>query len=178
MVIMKLTQHFWPWRLTVPTFKRRALEQILATGDVQYYPPVCANVTATFSVLSSTINAVRSDLERLESEPNIREIQELLTRLQRAEQSKLQLTAALHLERMRSAAELQKQEAKLHENSADREESPIDTSFDTELKHQDTVSKLLNESILSLRKRIALAIREINDVLEDLRYTIPEEDED
>jgi hypothetical protein len=128
-------------------FMCRALDHVLTTGNVQCYPPVCANVTATFSVLSSTINAIRSNVERRENQPNVREIRELLTRLQRAEQSKLQLTAALHLERMRSVAEAEQ---------------------------QGTVSMLLNESILLLRQKIALSIGEINDVLEELRYTIPE----
>jgi DNA repair REX1-B len=148
----------------------RALEHILATGNVQYYPPVCANVTATFSVLSSTINAIRSNLEQLESQPNIREIQDLLTRLQRSEQSKLQLTAALHLERMRSVAEVQKQQAKVNQT--------VDRAFDIVVDNRETVAELLNESILLLRKKITLVIGEINDVLEDLRYSIPENDKD
>lgn len=150
----------------------------MATGNVQYYPPVCANVTATFSVLSSTINAIRSNLEQLEGEPSsIREIQGLLTRLQGAEQSKLQLTAALHLELMRSVAEDQKQKAEINPQRREAEKGTVDASVSTERGNRETVAKLLNESILLLRKKIAFVIADINDVLEDLRYSIPEEDE-
>ena len=142
---------------------------------MQYYPPVCANVTATFSVLSSTINAVRSDLEsREDNQKSIREILELLTRLQRAEQSKLQFTAALHLERMRFVAEVQNQKATSNcgVDDSDTVERLVDSGSETE--HHGTISKLLNESIRVLRNKTANVIGEINDILEELRYSMPE----
>jgi DNA repair REX1-B len=158
----------------------RGLEYVLETGNIEYYPLVCADVTATFTVLSSTINAIRSDHGHRTLE-NSHAIVELINRLQRAEQTKLQLTAALHLERMRIQAQQQRTSSESNGERTDEDEIdptgngeellPIDPSSQNLSEHQERIASLLKESIHVLRKKIGLTIEEINDVLEELRYT-------
>lgn len=136
---------------------------------MEYYPLVCADVTATFTVLSSTINAIRSDLE-LRTLQSAHEIVELINRLQRAEQTKLQLTAALHLEKMRSQAQQQRSPSGSNGQMIDVEQ-PIDSSSQRLYEEQDRIASLLKDSIHTLQRKIALTIEEINEILEELRYT-------
>ena len=76
----------------------RGLSTILASGNITTYPPLCAKVTASFSVLSDTINAVKSALEKVHGRKDIATV---ISQLQKSEGEKLNLTAALHLERLR-----------------------------------------------------------------------------
>jgi hypothetical protein len=151
---------------------------------MEYYPLVCADVTATFTVLSSTINAIRSDLGNRTFE-STSAVVGLMNRLQRAEQTKLQLTAALHLERMRSQAQHQLQtssESYKERNDGDIEQSNkrqevqhIHSSIPALTEQHDRIAALIEESIHTLREKIDLTVEEINDVIEELRYTsIPE----
>ena len=154
----------------------RGLEHVLDTGNTEYYPLVCADVTATFTVLSATINAIRSDLGHRMAE-SAKAIVGLINRLQRAEQTKLQLTAALHLERIRSQAQKQPtsngctNSDEIDEIDNEIELQPTDPSLN---EQHERIASLLEDSIHTLQKKIALTIEEINDVLEELRYTTVE----
>jgi hypothetical protein len=111
-------------------------------------------VTASFSVLSDTINAVKSSLEEApdeDKEVNVnerKEISNFITQLQKSESDKLNLTAALHLERLRLR--------NLRVGDGDGEDN-------------DVTMKLLTEGIRSLETKIASAVESINEVLEELR---------
>lgn len=61
------------------------------------YPAICAQVTATFAVLSKTINAVRAHPQ------NDKQLNSFLSQLQAQEKDKLNYTAALHLEQIRQS---------------------------------------------------------------------------
>jgi hypothetical protein len=67
------------------------------------YPAMCAKATASFSVLSDTINAIQSVLV---TKHHRQDLKELLLTLQQHEREKLNATAALHLERIREQSEL------------------------------------------------------------------------
>ena len=101
----------------------------------------------------------------------------LINRLQRAEQTKLQLTAALHLERIRSQAQKQPtsngctNSDEIDEIDNEIELQPTDPSLN---EQHERIASLLEDSIHTLQKKIALTIEEINDVLEELRYTTVE----
>ena len=74
------------------------LSTILLSGNITTYPTLCAKITASFSVLSDTINAVKSILQS----SNRTDITKVITQLQKYEGEKLNMTAALHLEKLRS----------------------------------------------------------------------------
>eukprot|EP00584_Thalassiosira_punctigera_P019321 CAMPEP_0172552404 /NCGR_PEP_ID=MMETSP1067-20121228/44776_1 /TAXON_ID=265564 ORGANISM="Thalassiosira punctigera, Strain Tpunct2005C2" /NCGR_SAMPLE_ID=MMETSP1067 /ASSEMBLY_ACC=CAM_ASM_000444 /LENGTH=231 /DNA_ID=CAMNT_0013340383 /DNA_START=55 /DNA_END=746 /DNA_ORIENTATION=- len=76
------------------------LAAVLASGNVTAYPALCAKVTASFSALSDAVNAVKSTMA--ENHPRRRDATDAIVRLQKSEGEKLSLTAALHLERLRS----------------------------------------------------------------------------
>ena len=164
----------------------RVLEYVLDAGNAEYYPLVCADVTATFTVLSSTINAIRRDLS-LRTVQSAIDIVELINRLQSAEQSKLQLTAALHLERIRSQAiqretssisHVQKNGEDMDQIGNGNEMQLLDADSQTATEQEDRITLLLEESIQTLRKKIASTIVEINDVLEELRYAVVDSNDD
>jgi hypothetical protein len=112
-------------------------------------------------------------------EENTSEILQQIHRLQRAEQTKLQLTAALHLERIRKKGDpqLQHDEDDINVN-VNEPETVIETKNEATLKPNNTITKLLEESIDVLRSKISLTVEEINDVLEELRYSTIGDGED
>ncbi|KAL7576733.1 hypothetical protein ACA910_005651 [Epithemia clementina (nom. ined.)] len=122
------------------------LRDVLTTGNMTLYPALCAQVTATFAVLSDTINTVRNN-------PSTNsELKQLLKQLQQHEREKLNSTAALHLEQMRKAS------------------SDADSANTTE--RDNTSSQMLESGIASLRVNIATCIESINQVLEELRFLL------
>ena len=123
----------------------------MVSGNITTYPNLCAKVTASFSVLSDTINAVKSSLEEnnnTKQDNGRKEISNFITQLQKCESDKLNLTAALHLERLRLR--------NLRVGDGDGEDN-------------DVTMKLLTEGIRSLETKIASAVESINEVLEELR---------
>mmetsp|Transcript_16400 Transcript_16400/g.24176 ORF Transcript_16400/g.24176 Transcript_16400/m.24176 type:complete len:242 (+) Transcript_16400:107-832(+) len=74
------------------------LEDVLQSGNMTKYPAICAKATASFSFLSSTIMTIQSILQNRHKRSDLAKMIELL---QRQEQEKLNLTAALHLEQIR-----------------------------------------------------------------------------
>ena len=120
----------------------------MVSGNITTYPNLCAKVTASFSVLSDTINAVKSSLEEdneNKDDNGRKEITNFINQLQKSESDKLNLTAALHLERLRLR--------NLRVGDGD----------------DDVTMKLLTEGIRSLETKIASVVESINEVLEELR---------
>ena len=142
----------------------RGISTIFISGNMTTYPNLCAKVTASFSVLSDTINAVKSSLlannndEVKEDDNNNhgqrKEISNFITQLQKSESDKLNLTAALHLERLRLR------------NSWLSSDGDGD---DDGGGGSEVTRKLLTEGIQSLEHKIAMVVESINEVLEELR---------
>ena len=131
------------------------LDTVLSTGNITAYPGVVAAATASFTVLSDTINAIRKTL--LERH-NRKDLDKLLGDLQRHEKEKLSTTAAWHLERIR-----EKNEAAIVNGAS--------ASADTR------VHNMLQEGVTTLRSKIEELVEAINETLEELRYAALEEEE-
>jgi hypothetical protein len=131
----------------------RGLSTILMSGNITTYPNLCAKVTASFSVLSDTINSVKSSVDYDDGEDKQdngrNEIFNFITHLQKFESEKLSLTAALHLERLRL------RNLRLGDGYGEG--------------CDEVTMKLLMEGIRSLENRIASVVESINDVLDELR---------
>ena len=174
--------------------KHRGLSSILSSrNDVSSYPPLCASATASFSVLSDTINAVMSTLlaeakTRSRRGTEGRLIHANAKRLQACECEKLNLTAALHLERLR-----------LHDSSSsssssssgggrdadgggvaatpegrgggDRADAVVDGGG-------DVTSRLLRGGIRKLEDELSIVVDKINDVLEEMRCVAADVDDE
>ena len=132
----------------------RGLSTILSSGNMTTYPVLCAKVTASFSVLSDTINAVCS---LLTDEHKRNDISEVVSHLQKYEGEKLNLTAAIHLEKLRLRNE------------------DIGLCFGGS---KESSTQLLKEGIQSLERKIASNIDSINDIIDELRCIAAEEDEE
>lgn len=140
----------------------RGLDDVLKSGNVSNYPSVCAETTASFSVLSETILAVRRVLD---APPHRRrDLTRLVTRLQAGEKEKLNLTAALHLEQIRANSQKQMDE---QQEKMGGEGPAVDTR----------IALLLEESVETLKEKIAATVEEINETLEELRFALMEERE-
>ena len=135
----------------------RGLSTILASGNITTYPPLCAKVTASFSVLSDTINAVKSALEKVHGRKDIATV---ISQLQKSEGEKLNLTAALHLERLR----LRNVQLEVGEGSSGG-------------GSDDRTVRLLKDGILSLESKISGVVEAINEALEELRCIAADEND-
>lgn len=120
------------------------------------YISSCAHATAAFAVLSETIIFIRSTLA---DRHNRQDLAKLLTNLQSQEKEKLNLTAALHLERIRER----------NENM---------NTLDSNSKSDDRIRRLLNEGVQSLTQKVGAIVGDINETLEELRYALFEEDDE
>lgn len=121
------------------------------SGNINAYPSVCTEATAAFSVLSDSINNIQSVLrEKLKQIPTA----ELISQLQDKERTKLNLTAALHLERTR-----------LHNQK-------MESSSD---ETKDRILVLLVDGATSLRSQISSNIEEINELMDELRCALVDE---
>lgn len=129
----------------------RGLSTIFCSGNITTYPALCAKVTASFSVLSDTINGVKSSLVDNHERTDIGGV---ISQLQKHESEKLNLTAALHLERLRL------------KNS--------ELGVGTDDSGENTL-RLLKGGIQSLESKIATAVESINEVLEELRCIAADE---
>lgn len=119
----------------------------MQTGQIHKYPSLCTETTATFSVLSDSINNIRKVLlDKLKQTS----IADMITQLQDKERTKLNLTAALHLERIRIYNQVR-------ESSDDR------------------ITKLLMEGAASLRAKMEENVGEINEIMDELRCSLVDE---
>lgn len=114
------------------------------------YPNICARATASFSVLSDTINTIASILTDVHKRPDL---VELLEKLQKDEREKLNLTAALHLERMRKH------------------------NIEVQANGDERVAQMLRDGVASLGSKLATCVDSINETLEEIRYELADEDE-
>lgn len=112
------------------------------------YPSICARATASFSVLSDTINTIASILANVYKRPDL---VKLLSQLQKDEREKLNLTAALHLERIR------------------------ERNMEAQGDGDERVAGLLQDAIDSLRQKLAACVDAINETLEEIRFSLAEE---
>lgn len=127
------------------------LSTILLSRDITDYPALCAKVTASFSVLSDTINAAKSSL--LEQHKR-KDISTVVEQLQKHECDKLNFTAALHLERLR----LNNSELGVGNDADER------------------AAKLLKESIQTLKGKISITVQSINESIDELRCIAVDEE--
>ena len=112
------------------------------------YPDTCSKATASFSVLSETIKTIQEILESRKRQ----DLSNLIQQLQNFEKEKLQLTAASHLERIRQRNQQQ-------------------------LEGEDPrITKLLKDGVASLQQKITTCIENINEVLDELRCALLEEE--
>ena len=146
----------------------RGLSTILLSGNITTYPTLCAKITASFSVLSDTINAVKSILQSNNKKRT--DITKVITQLQKYEGEKLNMTAALHLEKLR-----------LRNSEVDKAISIGGTSSNSdsgkEDGHDDKTVQLLRDGIQTLEGKISKVIESINEVLEELRCIAMDETE-
>jgi len=119
------------------------LETVLQTLNVDAYPAICANATAQFALQSDLINTAK---QCLKEQFKRKDLVNLIVQLQQNEREKLNLTAALHLERIRACC------------------------CGTDADH-----RLLLEGIATLRRKISCVIEKINETLEELRYALTDE---
>ena len=116
-----------------------------------HYPGLCAEATASFSVVSETIRGVQAVLREKFSR---KDLDKLISQLQSREQNKLNLTAALHLEKIR-----------------ERNQAPSTS------EGPDRIAALLRDGVISLESQISSCIEEINEVLEEVRCALVDEDD-
>ena len=144
--------------------QHRGLSTILLSGNITTYPTLCAKITASFSVLSDTINAVKSILQSKKRT----DITKVITQLQKYEGEKLNMTAALHLEKLRLRnSEVDKAISIGGSDGTDKEEEG----------HDDKTVQLLRDGISTLEGKISKVIESINEVLEELRCIAMDETE-
>eukprot|EP00585_Thalassiosira_rotula_P010749 CAMPEP_0196136000 /NCGR_PEP_ID=MMETSP0910-20130528/4451_1 /TAXON_ID=49265 /ORGANISM="Thalassiosira rotula, Strain GSO102" /LENGTH=266 /DNA_ID=CAMNT_0041396209 /DNA_START=20 /DNA_END=820 /DNA_ORIENTATION=- len=155
----------------VATYKlfEEGLSTILASGNISNYPTLCAKVTASFSVLSDTINTVKTSFitndDTQQQQPNRRDIANFISQLQKSEGEKLNLTAALHLERLR-----------LRNSQLEKEMSLSDDRSGS--ASADRTVALLKDGIRTLEQKIGSVVEKINEVLEELRCVAADESEE
>ncbi len=130
------------------------LDTVLQSGNLTSYPHLTTNVTASFVVISQSIKAIQQLLER----GGNKNIAEFIQQLQNLEKNKLNLTAALHLEKIRERNETL--------NLDQAVESGADGDSD------ERILSLLNKGVVDLEKKICICEQEINEVLEELRYAV------
>ena len=130
---------------------KRALEDVLSTGNMTLYPDSCAQATASFSVLSETIKFIQ---EFFAGKMKKKDLSALLKNLQELEKEKLHLTAAYHLERIR-----QRNQEQLPEELSD-----------------PRIENLLAEGVASMKQKIGVCIQDINEILDEVRMTMLEDD--
>ena len=139
---------------------------VLQTGNMTTYPETCSKATATFSVLSDTIRMVQETL--LSARKKRPDLAKLLKQLQSHEKEKLHLTAAHHLERIRQRnndMQLQQQQPEGSQND------------ETGASQDDRISQLLREGVASLQVKINACVESINEVIEEIRCAILEEED-
>lgn len=132
----------------------RGLNTILISGNMTSYPKLCAKVTATFSVLSDTMNSIKSTLNTKHKRVDITKI---IAQIQKSEGEKLNLTAAIHLEKLRLNNAQVENEAW---NDSERDERTV---------------SLLEEGVATLQAKINMIIEEINESIEELRCIATDE---
>ena len=132
-------------RVATYRFYEAGLKVVLDTGNMTSYPNTCAKATASFSVLSDTIKSIRTILKARRRT----DWTQCVDLLQQHEQTKLQLTAASHLEQIR----------------AQQEADP-------------KTANLLQQGVTNLHQKIQTCVEDIHEVLDEIRCAILDDHED
>lgn len=155
------------------------MENVLSTRNLTNYPAICAEATASFAVLSDTINIVHATLVQKGSYP---ELVGLVKQLQNQERSKLNYTAALHLERIRRQQQNQQPSSRcggnIHYDDDDEEANILNdapNAISNNHSSESIETKLLQQSIRSLQGKILDCIDCINEIIEELRCVLTDE---
>ena len=146
-------------------------------GNFTDYPKLATDVTAIFVVISNSILEIQTLLlkKKTTKTTSMKKISEFIKQLQMHEKEKLQLTAALHLEKMRECNEhLEKSISNSNNDSVDTGSSSSSSSSSS---NNTKVAQLLQESISSLESKLVDCVENINDVLEELRYEAADMDD-
>jgi hypothetical protein len=147
------------------------LTTVLQTGNMTTYPETCARATASFSVLSDSIKMVQEIILLARQR---KDLAGLLAQLQSHEKEKLFLTAAHHLERIRQRNHEFQQPDEVHQ----RQVQPVADQVEATTTADPRIAKLLSESVTSLQFKIATSVESINEILEELRCAMLEEEEE
>ena len=140
------------------------LNIVLQSGNLTTYPHLTTNITASFTVIAKSIKI----MQQLFQKGDQVEIAGFIQQLQNLEKEKLNLTAALHLEKIRERNET------LGVESQSGRGSDADAVV---MDGDERILKLLRKSVVDLEKKIANFEEEINEVLEELRYAAYDLDE-
>jgi len=158
------------------------LEDVLLSGNLTSYPHLTTSITASFAVVSSYVRDIQAVLES-RANPNVnannddiggddsidididiecvKNVVKFIKQLQGFEKEKLNLTAALHLEKIRERNERLDLESRRGDESG---------GGDDETGEDDRVLRLLRQGVTELQGKIRDYVEQINDVLEELRY--------
>lgn len=123
------------------------LDIVLESGNLSQYPTLTTSTTASFAVISKHVR----NIENILKERGHERISKFIKQLQSFEKEKLNLTAALHLEKIR-----------------ERNERLVlgDMESDTDKR----ILLLLEEGVRELLKKVQQCEEDINDILEEIRY--------
>jgi len=134
----------------------KSLEYILSTQNIVFYQSVVSRVTVLFFNQSKCIMKIKNML--LEEQYGInKKVAQWITNLQNLEKKKLNLTASMHLSRIRECDELGILEKQSDVESANNETGNF------------TASKMLREEIIALDSKLRQNVAKINEILEELR---------
>lgn len=89
-----------------------------------------------------------------------------ILKLQAFEKQKLNITAALHLEQIRK-----------QDHCLGLENNPNDAD-NHKMNGEDRILRLMNEGIISLKQQVSQCIENINDLLDELRCNIIDEEDE
>eukprot|EP00588_Corethron_pennatum_P015376 CAMPEP_0194280808 /NCGR_PEP_ID=MMETSP0169-20130528/18906_1 /TAXON_ID=218684 /ORGANISM="Corethron pennatum, Strain L29A3" /LENGTH=251 /DNA_ID=CAMNT_0039025677 /DNA_START=49 /DNA_END=804 /DNA_ORIENTATION=- len=131
-----------------------ALDGALSSGNISVYAGSCPTATVSFSTISERIRAVGAALVG-RAGSGAADASRAVRALQEGEREKLNLTAALHLERLRRAGVV-----------------PVEGDKD------ERTNALLEGGVRDLEQRLGLVVEGINDVLEELKGILTDEMEE
>lgn len=120
------------------------LNQVILSGNLSLYPNLCMSTTASFALISNSIRDIQSILKERSNSLDMCSAASNIDQLQKYEKEKLNLTAALHLEKIREKNETLK-------------------------GGDDKVRRLLKKEVHALQKKIGICMELINNVIDDLR---------
>jgi len=145
------------------------LDIVLQSGNLTTYPHLTTNITASFTVIAKSIKIMQGLFQKGDQ----MEIAGFIQQLQNLEKEKLNLTAALHLEKIRERNEALGVETSQSSSQGNQSNAGADDHGGNDavvLDGDERILTLLRKSVVDLEKKIASFEEEINEVLEELRY--------
>lgn len=127
------------------------LDTVLQSGNLSAYPDLTTNITASFVVISNSIRGIQQLFQKGDAGDN--DVAGFINKLQVFEKEKLNITAALHLEKIRERNErLVLEEAQGDSDSDER------------------ILLLLKKGVKELEAKMSDCMENITEILEELRY--------